>query len=258
MNLHEPGPFLLATDLDDTLLGDAEGESQLKAFMAGRHGRFRLAYVTGRRASWVRELVKAGRLPAPDYVCADVGTEIVAWDDPEDPIGRSYAARVAPTWDLEAIYALGAGDGVGRQDFSGGQTPFRACFSWDGRDKTLEALRQRLSDRPGIRIVPSYGVSIDVLPAGLGKGEAVRFLQRELGLDPLQVVVAGDAGNDVEMFQTGFKGILPSNARDELRVFARQPWHYHSPLPGARGVLDGLQHFGFTPPFPGEMSRFRR
>jgi sucrose-phosphate synthase len=71
-------------------------------------------------------------------------------------------------------------------------------------------------------------------------------LQQELGLDPERVVVAGDSGNDSEMFDTGFKGIVPVNALDELKAAACRPWHYHSPLPVARGVLDGLRHFGFV------------
>jgi hydroxymethylpyrimidine pyrophosphatase-like HAD family hydrolase len=47
------------------------------------------------------------------------------------------------------------------------------------------------------------------------------------------------------MFETGFKGIVPVNALEELKIVASQPWHYHSPLPAALGVLDGLRHFGF-------------
>ena len=84
-----------------------------------------------------------------------------------------------------------------------------------------------------------------MLPAPLGKGKVVQFLQQELDLDPARVVVAGDAGNDLEMFETGFQGILPVNALEELRSAACQPWHYHSPLLAGRGVIDGLLHFGF-------------
>jgi len=59
-------------------------------------------------------------------------------------------------------------------------------------------------------------------------------------------VIAGDSGNDRQMFETEYKGIVPVNALEELKVLARQLWHYHSPLPAARGVLDGLRHFGFS------------
>jgi hydroxymethylpyrimidine pyrophosphatase-like HAD family hydrolase len=64
-------------------------------------------------------------------------------------------------------------------------------------------------------------------------------------VDESRVVLAGDSGNDRQMFETGFKGIIPVNALEELKLVTSQSWHYHSPLPAARGVLDGLRHFGF-------------
>ena len=238
--------FLLAADIDGTLLGDEQGEAAFRALRLRDPAAFRLAYVTGRYLASVRELVAAGRLPAPDFVCVNVGTEIFTWDDPENAIGRKYAARIAPGWDLEAIYAAGVGEGIWPQDFGADQPPFQAGFSWDGRPESLAAMRQRLADHDRYRILPSYGEYVDVLPDGFGKGDAVRFLQQELGLHPDRVVVAGDAGNDVEMFATGLRGIVPVNALDELKAAAREPWHYHSPLPSGRGVLDGLRHFGYV------------
>ena len=239
-------PFLLAADVDGTLLGDDEGKTGLMAFARQYAGSFRLACITGRYCWSVVRLVDEGHLPPPDFICSNVGTEILDCHDPENVIGTRYAARIAPGWDLEAVYTLGEGDGVRRQDFSDGQPPFQAGFDWDGREETLAALRQRLTDHGRYRILPSYGEYIDVLPTGFGKGEAVRFLQQELRIPPARIVVAGDAGNDIEMFETGFQGILPVNALQELKNAACQPWHYHSPYPAARGVLDGLRHFGLV------------
>jgi hydroxymethylpyrimidine pyrophosphatase-like HAD family hydrolase len=68
----------------------------------------------------------------------------------------------------------------------------------------------------------------------------VLYLQQVLGLPPERVIVAGDTGNDAQMFQTGLRGILPANALDELKQIAVQPWHYPSPFAYAQGVLDGL------------------
>ena len=242
---HPGVPFLLAADLDGTLLSDETGEAWLKAFALKYTSAFHLVYVTGRYRFSVLQLVDAGRLPRPDFICHDVGTEIFDLNDPENILGQKYAAQVTPDWDLEAIYARGEGIGVWRQDFPDGQPRFQAGFFWDGNPETLEAFYARMGDHDNYCIYPSYGEYIDVLPAHIGKGNAVRFLQKELGVDASQVVVAGDAGNDRQMFETGFKGIVPVNALDELKAVASQPWHYHSPLPAARGVLDGLRHFGF-------------
>lgn len=238
-------PFLLAADLDGTLLGDRADEAWLKTFAQRYTGCFRLAYVTGRYRSSVLQLIDDGRLPRPDYICSDVGTELLDCNDPGNLIGQSYTGQVPSQWNLETIYTLGEGPGIRRQDFTEGQPRFQAGFFWDGDAENLAAFRRRLADHQQYHILPSYGEFIDVLPAALGKGNAVRFLQRALSLDPAKVVVAGDSGNDRLMFETEFQGILPANALDELKTIARRPWHYHSPFPSARGVLDGLCHFGF-------------
>ena len=242
-------PFLLASDIDGTLLGDAIGEAALKALVEANPGRMLLALITGRSLPTIQELIAEGRLPQPDYICGDVGTELYDCHDPANALGQQFSAQTPAGWDLDAIYRLGQGDGIQVQDFPHGQPRFQAGFFWDGDPKTLEAFRQRLAGLPDgfppYHILPSYDYYIDVLPGPMGKGEAALFLQRALGFDPQRVVVAGDTGNDREMFETGLKGIVPGNALDELKRAADQPWHFHSQLPAASGVLDGLRHFGF-------------
>jgi len=227
-------------------VGDGEGEALLKALVRCYSSGLYLAVITGRSWQSVMGLVEGGRLPQPDYICGSVGTELVACHDPDNGLGRKYAAQVSAGWDVETIYALGEGAGMRRQEFSAGQPRFQAGFDWDGQAETLAAFHTRLAHLDGYHVVASYGMYVDVLPTPLGKGNVVRFLQQELGLDPERVVVAGDSGNDREMFDTGFKGIVPANALEELSAAACRPWHYHSPLPAARGVIDGLCHFGFV------------
>ncbi|MBN1313014.1 MAG: HAD hydrolase family protein [Anaerolineae bacterium] len=239
-------PFLLASDVDGTLLGDEEGALCLSVFVQRYPDSFRLALVTGRSLSSVVKLVEEGLLPCPDYICSSVGSELFDYSDPDNTIGHKYAAQVSPEWDLETIYALGEGEGIYRQEFPDGQPRFQAGFFWDGREDTLAAFRERLAGQRGYRILPSYGQYIDVFPDFVGKGWAVRFLQRELGLDAGRVVVAGDSGNDKEIFETEYKGIVPANGLDEIRAVACHPRHYRSPFPAAQGVLDGLRHFGFV------------
>lgn len=237
--------FLLAADIDGTLLGDEAGEALLHRFVAQESGHFTLAYVTGRHCKSVLALIEQGRLPSPQFICSEVGTEILDLHDSSNQIGHAYSAQVSSAWDLEQIYSLGLGEGIRRQEFEEGQPRFQAGFYWDARPESLREFYHRLSPFEHIYIQASYNAYLDVLPLALGKGNAVRFLQKQLGLLREQVVVAGDSGNDRQMFETDFKGIVPVNALEELKLLARQPWHYHSPYPAARGVLDGLQHFGY-------------
>jgi len=215
--------FLLAADIDGTLLGDETGEDMLHQFIAQHAERVTLAYITGRYRSSVLTLIEQGRLPRPRFICGDVGTEIFDMDDPSNRIGQAYTAQIALDWDLDNIYRLGLGDGIRLQEFDKGQPRFQAGFYWDARPESLRAFNDRLSQLEQVYIQASYNAYIDVLPSTLGKGNAVRFLQKQLGLPPEQVVIAGDSGNDRQMFETDFKGIIPVNALDELKALARQP-----------------------------------
>ena len=252
-NIHyiptRPGqPFLLATDIDGTVLGDEDGQLALQRLSESHRKSFLLAYITGRYENSVLRLVEEGYLPRPDFICSNVGTDLLDLNDPANFLGQQYAAQVGPEWDLDILYRLGEGEGIRKQDFGENQPPFQVGFYWDGSPATLQAFHARLGSRDHFHILASYGEYIDVLPGPLGKGKAVEFLQRELKLDPLQVVVAGDSGNDLEMFQTEFQGIIPVNALEELKAAALPPRHYLSTLPAGRGVFDGLCHFGFLYP----------
>jgi hydroxymethylpyrimidine pyrophosphatase-like HAD family hydrolase len=240
-------PFLLASDIDGTLLGDDDGELSLNALVREYRDCLCLALITGRPFASVQELLREDRLPQPDFIVGMVGTELVDCRDEQNRLGQRFAARVPQGWDPETIYRLGEGEGVSRQVMPDGRPRFQAGFDWNGQAETLDAFCQRLSGHNGFYILPSSGRYIDVLPVQMGKGEAARFIQQELGFEPARVVVAGDTGNDRELFKTGFKGILPSNAFDELKA-VRQSWHYQSAYPAGRGVLDGLCHFGLIEP----------
>lgn len=239
-------PFLLAADIDGTLLGDEKGALGLASLFGNYPDSCRLAVISGRSLDSIQKLMEEALLPRVNYVGSSVGTELLELADVSNRLGQRYAARVAKDWDLERIYALGAAEFVIRQEFPDGQPRFQAGFYWDGREASLAALEHRLGAESRVHIVASQGMYIDVLPERFGKGELVRFLQQELGLEPERVVVAGDSGNDREMFETEYRGIVPANAFDELKAAARQVRHYQSPLPAGRGVLDGLCHFGFV------------
>lgn len=149
-------PFLLAADIDGTLLGDEQGATWLKALSLAYPACFSLALVTGRSLPSILALIEEGRLPQPDFICCDVGTELLDCADPENGLGKKYAAQVSPQWDLEKIYALGEGEGVWRQDFPEGQPRYQAGFYWDGQARTLSAFYDRLASLQDFYILPSY------------------------------------------------------------------------------------------------------
>src|SRR6185369_8498182 len=87
--------FLLAADIDGTLLGDEDGETLFHQFIAAEKKNLTLAYISGRSRSSVLGLIAEGRLPRPRFICGEVGTEIFDMDDPDNLIGRAYASQAA-------------------------------------------------------------------------------------------------------------------------------------------------------------------
>lgn len=240
-------PFLLATDIDGTLLGPTGEESWLCAFAKEYPQSIILAYMTGRSLPSVQALIAEGIIPPPHYICSHVGTELFDCRHRDTAINTLFTEGVdRDHWHLEEIYAHGVGEGVRRQVFTNGQPPYHAGFFWDGQKDSLNAFRDRLRWCTACSIVVSHEKFIDVIPDVLGKGNAVSFLKNHLCLSPDDIVVAGDSGNDSSMFDTPFKAIIPANGYEELRKKADKAWHHHSTFEAGEGVLDGLYRFGFV------------
>ena len=231
---------LLCTDLDGTVLGDPEGEAAFRAWAQARP--MTLAYVTGRNRDNVLGLVAEGRLPRPDFLVCDVGTTLHDLSDPHNRLGAHFLGLAPLGWPAEAIRAAGQHERTPLQGPEG-QGPYKCSFYWDGDDDSLVEFMARLAPLHGWRLIPSAGRYLDILPRPFGKDQAVRFLAAALGLSLAQVLVAGDMGNDADMFRIGACGILPSNALDEAVEAASGSLHYHSRLPAGRGLLDGIRHF---------------
>ena len=97
----------------------------------------------------------------------------------------------------------------------------------------------------GCDLLLSAGRYLDVLPRGVGKGQAVLRLAQVAGFDPATVVVAGDTLNDLSMYETGLRGIVVGGAEPALveRVRKRAT-AYVAAGAGCDGILEGLARHG--------------
>lgn len=66
----------------------------------------------------------------------------------------------------------------------------------------------------------------DIVPQGLNKGTALSMLLDEMGIAQDEVVVFGDAGNDLAILSTVENSVAVANATDEVKAAAR--WHIGS------------------------------
>jgi hypothetical protein len=118
--------------------------------------------------------------------------------------------------------------------------------------ETIKALEKQLADA-GLHVTVIYSSSrdLDVLPMDTNKGAALRWLSERIGIDPAEVLVAGDTGNDASMFLLPrVRGIVVENAQPELiEAVVKRPT-FNATKVMAEGVLEGLQHFGIIPKAP--------
>jgi Cof subfamily protein (haloacid dehalogenase superfamily) len=98
---------------------------------------------------------------------------------------------------------------------------FVKCL-FTGHDDDLRTLREKLAAAVGKRacLVASRPGLLELLPAGVSKGVALRVLAGHLGVPLARVIAAGDQENDIEMISEAGMGIAMAHAPDEVKAAA--------------------------------------
>lgn len=252
---HERAPWVLATDVDNTLTGDRAALQELRGrlHVLREQGALFLILATGRRLTQVLHGFAHEGLPMADAVVSQVGTEIylppfkadmaplAAWDE---RLRRSYSRRRALAF-VQGIQGA-------RLQADMYNTPLKASFYLDqapDADGAAEAVRQRIAAAGAgddYRVVWSSGRDLDIIPALAGKANAVRYLMQFLEMDADKVVAAGDSGNDLSMLTAFPRGIVVGNAQRELQQLrdTGRDGLFFAKAYYAAGVAQGLRHFG--------------
>ena len=138
--------------------------------------------------------------------------------------GRLIVEGVAPSNTL-LVYYLDRShpdvSSVARLEDAVAEDPIQVMFG--GAIAAMSALRARLEDelagavRVDRTVYPASGVQIvDVLRAGVGKAEALAFLQRRWSVAAEETLAIGDNWNDHEMLAAAGLGLVMGNADPEM------------------------------------------
>lgn len=87
--------------------------------------------------------------------------------------------------------------------------------------QTLAALRETLV-REGLTVTSSFHTNLEILAPGCGKGTALKWLMRDLGIEPEACMAFGDNGNDLSLLQASGWPVAVGNAVDALKRVARR------------------------------------
>jgi HAD superfamily hydrolase (TIGR01484 family) len=260
---------LLASDLDGTLIPVDRDPQRLREVSelvraVSESVNLMLAYVTGRHLLLAREGIAEVGLPSPDWFVCDVGTSVFrktgSGFEPDEGYREAMRSAFGGLSGADVRAAIGVVEGIALQEDEK-QGEFKVSYYTQGRPEPyVDAVQSRLdAANAQVNLVASHDPVtdrglLDVLPAGIAKDYAVRYLHDHSGVDEQHLVYAGDSGNDRAAMLTGFRVIVVGNADEELKkdlgieavgqgiadkiYFAEHPY--------ARGVLEGLRHFGFV------------
>ena len=260
--------YLLASDLDGTLIPLERNAQRLREVAElveaiEANPDLRLAYVTGRHLSLARAGIAEIGLPTPDWFVCDVGTSVYHAADsgyePDQGYQEAMRAAFGGLSGDDVRNAIGSIDGLELQEEEK-QGEFKVSYYAEGRPEPYLPMVEARLEAAGARVnlvdsfdpVTRRGL-LDVLPADVAKDFAVRYLHDHVGVPEDRLAYAGDSGNDRAAMLTGYRVIVVGNADEALKAdLARESASrgiaeriYFAEHPYARGVLEGLRHFGF-------------
>lgn len=241
---------LFSTDIDGTIYDGPESASLFSRYWDTLRREERpplLVYNTGRALDDTRALLRDTGLPEPDYLICGVGT-VICRAGAAEPLA-AWSEQLSRDWDLDLVRRTVRDSG--HADVSAQppacQNLHKSSWFWERApaeaiDEIVDRIRQR---GVPVQAVYSSNRDLDFLPAAANKGNAVDWLGGELGMGGGDIVVAGDSGNDLSMYQVaGARGIVVSNAEQALldAVRARDLAPFLASRPCAEGVVQGLDH----------------
>jgi sucrose-6F-phosphate phosphohydrolase len=243
-------PWLFVSDVDDTLLGGPEADLiALMDALAARPPDCIVAYNSSRPCASLRQsLASQPHLRPPDYLIGALGTEMEQGQSGEPLADYQAIFQANGRWRRPTIEQI-----ISRWQLTPHaaqyQTPYKASYDLPDANllPAIEAALQ--AAHLDVQIIHSGGRNLDIIPQEAGKQTAVNYLRQLHQIPPAQVAVAGDSGNDRDMFISRdasippYRGIIVSNADADLRQLTGDHI-YHAQSPQAAGVLEGLRHWG--------------
>ena len=253
---------LFATDLDGTMFNERTTQTELqkksvvklKQYLS--ENKIPTVFISGRNIQEVEDVTKKYNLPIPDYIAADVGTQIYTRKNNKWQSYSPWQNKLEKYWpadDTKKIHTLLTKiKGMEPQeDFR--QSRFKISYYYT-TDKTSIDVYKWLKpqiDALGIKVKllvsGNSKLFIDFLPINGAKDAALEFLTNKLGANIKNTYFSGDSGNDepalLSPADTAFVGGPDSIYAEWLRK--KHPKIFIAPSKQIVGVLEGLQHYGY-------------
>jgi Cof subfamily protein (haloacid dehalogenase superfamily) len=142
---------------------------------------------------------------------------------PGSPRQRLVSERKGPEWELY-LRQTGIAAETGDLEAALADPALPGCvktmFIGDGESQKL--VRPAIEERYGkdLYITSTHKQFLEIMQAGVSKGEGLKTALKALGLDPSQLIAFGDEENDLPMFALAGYALAPANAKETVRLAA--------------------------------------
>jgi sucrose-phosphate synthase len=236
----------LFTDLDQSLLGNAEGVRRFTEMMRANKRCANFGIATGRRLDTLLTELKRHGIPIPDVMITSLGTEIHYsaalvvddfWSEHVDHLWKPQAVRRA----LEDVPGL-----VPQRRTE--QSRFKIAYHYDPNvappvDEIMTLMRTlELS----VNVIHAFGQFLDIVPIRASKGQALRYVAHRFGIPLEHILVAGGSGADEDMMRGNTLAVVVANRHhEELSQLVEMDNIYFAREAHALGILEAIEHYDF-------------
>ncbi|CAN7135606.1 unnamed protein product [Brassica rapa subsp. narinosa] len=271
--LKSPPPLMIVSDLDHTMVDHQDHDNlSLLRFNSLWEEAYRrdslLVFSTARSPILYKELRKEKPLLTPDIIITSIGTEI-AFGNSMVPDHSWVETLNTHKWNQEIVLEETRKFPELTLQPKTEQRLHKVSFYIDeGKGEAVTKELSHLLEKRGldVKIIHSWGMNLDVIPRGGGKGEALEYLLKKLkaeGMSPVNTLACGDSEHDAELFSIpDVHGVMVSNSQEELLK-----WHtenalnnsklIHSSERCADGILQAIDYFKLGPTLsPRDASEF--
>lgn len=236
----------LFTDIDQSLLGDAEGVRQFVSTIQENRKCATFGVATGRRLDSALTELKRHGIPRPDVLITSLGTEIHY--APELTRDEHWNEHIDYLWHPTRVRrALSELPGLKPQRKSE-QSRFKVSFHYDPdnapsiEDITALLRSKELTANP----IYAFGKFLDVIPSRASKGQALRYVAQRWGIPLEHILVAGGSGADEDMMRGNTLAVVVANRHgEELSQLEDLERIYFAGRPNALGILEAVDHYDF-------------
>ena len=234
------GNAILATDLDNTLVGHKEKLNQLWYYFKTQKIPISLIYITGRHYDSAMKLIKEHQLPRPSILICDVGASIYIGPTLEED--EQWRLITSADWNPELIL------NVTKQYKSLKRQPlpndYRLSFTIENDPGYVKEIEEMLKLYClAFYLMYSSNKDVDILPSHTNKGEALKYVLQKYAPDQFRILVAGDSGNDIDMLRLGLPAVIVGNCQNEIKRYRYLPNVYFAKDSFASGIQEGWDYF---------------